>query len=194
MQSRKSSVIAEEPTETRTNVTQIRLHTECGTVCSQKYGTLTSNLTITFLTIGQQCFIHDDKSRYSHNGIYFSLEDGYFKTKDFIFELPQKTYLRPFDRVALALGMALSKEDKPKIISLKEYSFKKIFEGFTMLALKDLRLIPNSFSYSKQYKYGEHVFGVYHTAVSGSGRIKASRSLSDSPSLNTNFFHLPIPQ
>ena len=174
MRSNEISLKAEEPKDTMTNVPVNCEHIDSDTICHQEYGTLANNPNLTFLTNGQQCFIYDGTSRYAHKGIPFEIKDGYFETKGLKFELPRKTHLTPLDRVALSLGMSLVKEDTPKTINIKTYSFRKLFEVFTMLALRDLKLIPNSFSSRKQRRYGEHVFSVYYKAVVGSGHIKAS--------------------
>ena len=175
MRCNEISLKAEEPKDKMSNVPVNCEHIDSDTVCHQKYGTLVNNPNLTFLTNGQQCFIYNGKSKYSHKGIHFELKDGYFESKDFRFELPKKTYLTSLDRVALALGMPLAKEDASKTINIMKYSFKKNFEVFTMLALRDLKLIPNSFTFRKQLKYGEHVFSVYYKVVTGSGRIQSSQ-------------------
>ncbi len=158
-----------EPTR---NVPPIRDHIGLS-ICSHKEGTLVSKGTI--LSNGKIQIFQDDDGSYLYNGIHFSIEDGIFKSGALKFELPQRTRINTFQRVVLALGVPLSKEDSCEKINIMDLSIRELFHVLTMLALKDLKVIPNSFAHRKQSNYGKNVFEAYYKAVSGSGRIKATQ-------------------
>ncbi len=159
-------------TEADKNVPLIGEHIE-EYICSHKVGTF-YNLHTVFTKDDKQIHL-DTNEVYHYKDLTFKLKDGWLIWNDKKIELPKRTEISTFQRVAMSLGMVISLEDKDSRLDFQTISFRKLLHVFTMLALKDLKIIPNSFTQRKQYSYGVNVFEVYYKAVSTSGRIKATQ-------------------
>ena len=122
---------------------------------------------------GETQIFEDSEGIFHHKGIQFQIKDEKFLSDQLIFELPKKTEISVFERVALSLGMPLSKQDSKSELDAGKVPFRELLHVLTMMALKDHKLISNGFSYRKQHSYGKNVFEVYYASVSGSGKIKA---------------------
>ena len=169
MQSKQSSIIAEEP---EVNVPSSRHHIGVS-ICSHKVGTSVVNKAIYHK--GEIQIFQDTENFYHHKGIEFQIKDGWFLSDHLNLELPRKTNLTAFERVILALGMPLTKDDSAKGVDASNIPFRELLQVLTMMALKDHSIISNAFSYRKQRSYGVNVFEVYYRVISGSGRIKAKQ-------------------
>jgi hypothetical protein len=124
---------------------------------------------------GEIQIFQDAENLYHYKDIKFQIKDGWFISDHVNLELPRKTNLTAFERVCLALGLPLVKQDGKGDIDINKISFRELLQVLTMMALKDHKVISNSFSYRKQLSYGVNVFGAYYKAVSGSGKIKAKQ-------------------
>ena len=142
-------------------------------ICSHNVGTF-PNIDTLFTKDNMQ-ICRDTDGVYHYKDINFKLEDGWFMWSDKKIKLPSRTEISTFQRVAMSLGMNISLEDKNLKLDVETISFRKVLHVLTMLALKDLKVIPNSFTQQKQYAYGLNVFEAYLKTVSGSGRIKATQ-------------------
>ena len=178
-------------TEAAENVPSFRDHTY-SSICSHKVGTF-NNIHAVFTKDDVQINM-DTNGVYHYKDFSFEVKDGWFMWSDKKIELPKRTEISTFQRVAMSLGMVISIEDKDPRLDVQTISFKKLLYVLTMLALKDLKIIPNSFAQREQYAYGVNVFEVYYKAVSTSGRIKATQknlrwlNERDTKQLKSNLF------
>jgi len=153
------------------NVPSFREHMGNLPICSRNEGTLHDTCTILSTN-------NADKVKTMQYKFHtFKLKDGYFLFDGLNFKLPQKTKITTFERVTLSLGIPLQLDDTEQEFDMRKNSksFRNLLHVFTLLALKDLGIISNSFSISKQYNYGENVFELYLTVVSGSGQVSSKQ-------------------
>ncbi len=156
-----------------TNVLSFRDHIGGLSICSHEVGTLPKQWMV--YTKGNLQFLKDETDTYHYKDKRFKLTNGWFISDDVNIKLPQRTAVHTVERVALSLGITISSNDKIAEIDIEDTSFRTIMNILTTLALKDLSIVPSSFTQQKQLKYGEVVFSAYLKAVGGSGRIKATK-------------------
>ncbi len=154
------------------NVPDIREHTGNLPVCSQNIGTFTKRV-VPLHTNNYNGPIRT----YQYKSHTFQLIDGHFLFNKLNLELPRKTKISTLERVTLSLGIPLQLDDIEQEFDMRKNakSFRNLLHVLTLLALKDLGVISNSFSISKQYNYGENVFELYLTVVSGSGQVSSKQ-------------------
>lgn len=153
------------------NVPHIGEHTGNPSICSQDEGTLENACTV--LSSSD----NGATKTCQYDSYTFRLQDGYFILDGVCIKLPQRTKINTFERVTLSLGIPLQLDDTEQEFDMRKNakSFRNLLHVLTLLTLKDLGIISNSFSISKQYNYGENVFESYLTVVSGSGQVSSKQ-------------------
>jgi len=112
---------------------------------------------------------------YQYKSNTFQLHDGHFLFNELKLKLPRRSKISTFERVILSLGLPLKLDDIGQEFDIEKNinTFRDLLHTLTLLALKDLNIVNNGFSYHKQHAYGKNVFEAYLKSVTGSGRIKA---------------------
>lgn len=148
-------------------------HIENSLICSQNKASSYENATVIVLIDNDGNLVYQDGNTYYVGDKYFTLTDGVFTFQDTSITLPTRTYYTDIERLYIALGYPLTEEETGYDIDIASTDFKELLQVLTMMVLKDMKLINSHFTLFKQRKYGEHIFNVYLSSVTGSGSISA---------------------
>lgn len=143
-------------------------HIDTTTICTRNDGTFSSPWII--YSNDTRTFIYRDGS-YHYGGFVFTIHNSNFLWEGQAFPLPKRSSLSTIERLTLSLGLPINGADVNMEVDLETVTFRRVMECVVLLALKDLSLVPSSFTYAKQELYGQHILSVYLSSVNGSGRI-----------------------